>query len=166
MRVAVLLMSLLVAGCASSGEFDLVAVSGNVTMDGKPLAGAEVVFAPKAIKDQAAVGPASVGVTDSAGRYVLKTVGGLEGVMVGDHKVSVKMNTVSEAEISAKADEAFKENPNITRDELRDIKAEARRAMESKTPIPESYNRKTILSMSVKEATESANFDLKSDGSK
>ena len=165
MRFFVLALSFLICGCGGGSEFELVPVSGIITMDGKPLEGAEVVFAPQAVEDQASVGPASVGTTDASGKYVLVTTKGEEGAMVTDHVVAVSLNKISDSAISAKADQAFKDNPDITADELRDVKDAARRAMITQTPIPAIYNQKSILKMKVEEATENANFDLKSDGS-
>ncbi len=159
------LLLLFVCGCGGSSEFDVVPVSGVITLDGNPLEGAEVVFAPQAVKGQASVGPASVGTTDESGKYVLTTTKGDDGAVIASHTVSVKLNKIDDSAISAKADQAFADNPDITAKELRDIKIKARQTMITQTPLPESYNRRSILKVDISAATDSANFDLKSDGS-
>lgn len=165
MRVfTVCLMLLFAVGCGASSEFEMVPVSGTITLDGQPLEGAEVVFAPKQIDKQAAVGPASIGTTDAAGNYMLKTTKGLEGAVVGEHKVAVRLNKLDESAIAAKADKAFADNKDITQEELRAIRREARESMMNKKTIHTNYNDSTTLSMKVEAPTESANFDLKSDG--
>lgn len=70
------------AGCGNS-KYDLVTVTGTITMDGKPLEGASVKFQPKG------GGAMSFGKTDAQGRYQLETIHGDPGAMVATHKVSV-----------------------------------------------------------------------------
>ena len=75
-----------VAGCGSS----TASVSGVVTLDGKPLEGASVSFAP-ASGDGGGVGGSS-GKTDAQGRYTLRTVvGDKSGAAVGKHKVTISL---------------------------------------------------------------------------
>jgi hypothetical protein len=78
------------AGCRS-GPFDTAPVSGRVTLNGKPLAGAAVMFQPVA-KGNHNPGPGSTGLTDEDGRYTLTVVGtGSKGAVVGMHKVRITM---------------------------------------------------------------------------
>lgn len=65
-----------------SDQPDLGTVTGVVTMDGAPLAGALVSFAPEA-------GRASQGVTDSDGKYELLYIGNTKGAKLGPHKVYI-----------------------------------------------------------------------------
>lgn len=58
-------------------------VSGIVTLNGKPLAGAAVEFHPQGS------GPASTGVTNAEGKYTLKIDGKANGAIVGQHRVSI-----------------------------------------------------------------------------
>jgi hypothetical protein len=77
-------LSLTVAGCGGGGADlpDLGTVSGKVTMDGQPLAGAVVIFTPVS-------GPgSSTGVADEAGEYKLVFRQAI-GAVVGSHKVSI-----------------------------------------------------------------------------
>jgi len=98
-------------GCGGS-EFDLVSVSGQVTMDGTPLKDALVTFAPIG----SGVGMASFGRTDSEGRYELRTLeGNLPGVTAGGHRV-----TVSTVIMPPDADETTEMPPEIVPMKYRD----------------------------------------------
>jgi hypothetical protein len=73
---------LVAAGCQRGDRPPLGRVTGTVTMDGQPLAGVEVSFAPES-------GRPSVGLTDGAGRYELMYVGTVKGAKVGSHRVRI-----------------------------------------------------------------------------
>ncbi len=74
---------LAVCGCGGGGNLpELGRVSGIVTLDGAPLAGATVTFAP-------ATGRPSQGITGDDGRYVLEYTPGNLGAMVGEHVVRI-----------------------------------------------------------------------------
>ncbi len=79
-----LALTVLVAGCSKSeGNLpDLGPVSGTVTMDGKPLGKAAVVF-------ESADGHAAYGVTDESGRYELVFAGQNKGAVVGPNTVRI-----------------------------------------------------------------------------
>jgi hypothetical protein len=76
------------AGCYSA-ESDVVAVSGQVTLGGEPLAGAVVTMQPvNASQRGRATG--SVGRTDADGRYSLTLIDPqLPGAVVGEHRVTI-----------------------------------------------------------------------------
>lgn len=78
---SVLLMSLL-AGCGSRGPA-LGRVTGRVTLDGKPLADARIVFQPRQ------KGAPSVAVTDKDGRYELVYLRDHFGAVLGEHTVTI-----------------------------------------------------------------------------
>jgi len=67
------------AGCSGTGP---VPVEGVVTLDGKPLEGATVMFRP-------AQGRPSAGKTDAAGRYRLRYTSERDGAVPGTHVVSI-----------------------------------------------------------------------------
>lgn len=71
---------ILVCGCGESPE-GLARVEGVVLLDGKPLAGAGVVFQPN-------VGPLATGRTDGSGRFTLTTAN-QEGAVPGEHVVTI-----------------------------------------------------------------------------
>jgi hypothetical protein len=75
---------LIASGCQRGDRPPLGIVTGMVTMDGQPLAGVEVSFAPES-------GRPSVGLTDGAGRYDLVYVGTVKGAKVGPHRVRISM---------------------------------------------------------------------------
>lgn len=87
---AALLVVALLTGCDGSRP-NAVPVSGRVTLNGEPLAGANVNFQPIADKgapETIAIG--SYGRTDANGHYTLKLVNpDLPGALVGKHRVTV-----------------------------------------------------------------------------
>ncbi len=85
--VAVVLATLL-GGCGRSDLPPLGGVSGTVTLDGTPLAGAQVVFIPDG------PGRSALATTDSAGRYELAYLRDIPGADVGTH--SVRITTATE----------------------------------------------------------------------
>jgi hypothetical protein len=78
--VAVLLLLGALLGCGRKN--DLSPVSGTVTVDGKPVAAAQVLFT-------AASGRPAAGETDAQGRYVLSTHETGDGAAVGTYSVTV-----------------------------------------------------------------------------
>jgi predicted small lipoprotein YifL len=78
---AVAITVFMVAGCGRDGP-ELFPVQGKVTLDGKPLADAGVMFLP------AETGPSATGTTDSNGHFELMTVNSI-GAIRGTHPVVV-----------------------------------------------------------------------------
>ena len=74
---------LLLAGCSRGDRPSLGLVSGTVTLDGKPLAGARVIFEP------VEGGRASTASTDNEGRYELIYIRTDKGAKVGPHNVRI-----------------------------------------------------------------------------
>lgn len=73
----------LAGGCNKSDMPPRGAVHGLVTLDGKPVAGATVIFAP------VAGGRRAKGVTSDAGEYTLVYLRDLQGAAVGKNKVQI-----------------------------------------------------------------------------
>lgn len=74
-------MSIGFVGCSgSTDQPELGEVSGMVTLDGKPVAGVNVLFQPEA-------GRAAVGMTDAEGRYELEYLYGVSGCKLGSNTV-------------------------------------------------------------------------------
>lgn len=61
----------------------LVSASGTISLDGKPLPEASVVFQPTS------GGRPATGVTDAFGRFVLGTFKPRDGVLIGSHTVTI-----------------------------------------------------------------------------
>jgi hypothetical protein len=77
-----LLLFVLLAGCSKSGP-EVAPVSGHVTLDGRPLENADVVFQPEGAKSP------SYGRTDAEGYYELGYKRGVPGAIIGEHTVSI-----------------------------------------------------------------------------
>lgn len=92
-------VAVLAAGCGTG----LVTVSGTVTLDGSPVAGAKVTFIPTGD------GIPASGTTDAAGRYELAIGSGRLGVPPGRYAVTVsklKVSTLAPGEAKSVADAA------------------------------------------------------------
>lgn len=136
--VNLLLLTLLgLTGCGGS-RFPTAPVSGNVTLDGKPLTNATVSFEPIAKRDDGVAGEISFGKLDGNGRFTLKTTSGESGAVVGNHRV--RINTV-------------REKSKVDTDEVQPYKE----------VIPSRYNVETKLQFEVPaDGTDVANFELHS----
>lgn len=82
-----LLLLLGTAGCAR--EYRLAPVAGTVTLNGQPLAGADVHFQPIGSKENPNPGPGSHGKTDAQGHYSLRVDEHQAGAVVGKHRVMI-----------------------------------------------------------------------------
>ena len=88
--------ALALLGCGNGeSALDTVPVSGVVTLDGTPVEGANVVFAPTS-----GSGTAASGVTDASGRYQLTTQDPNDGALAGSYVVMISK---TETEPSAAA---------------------------------------------------------------
>lgn len=133
--VAVLCLLLLATlGCGPSHGHKTAPVSGVVTLDGQPFAGAKVTFQPKG------GGPSSAGITNAAGEYTLIGFKGDPGAIVAEHRVVI-FSGFDKAQPSADSD----------RDD-----APAR-----VEPIPTRYNERSELTFPVEAGKDNvATFDL------
>jgi hypothetical protein len=147
------LCAALVAGCGGSQQ---PPVSGRVTMDGKPLANAWVLFQPMGSQANVNPGPTSAGLTDGDGRYVLKDqLRGRPGAMVGKHRVRISSG-------DPYANEPVPSTPETgTQDGYVPPAAKTRRVF--REDIPVRYNQESELEFTVPAGgTDQANFDLNS----
>jgi hypothetical protein len=85
LRIAQVVLVTVLAGCGQTGP-DVAAVSGRVTLDGRPLASADVSFQPDGAQR------ASSGRTDADGRYQLMYKRGQPGALVGEHTVRISVS--------------------------------------------------------------------------
>ena len=97
------LFCLSAVGCGNS--YDLVPVSGKITVDGEPLANASVIFQPTEAEPGS---PSSVAVTDAQGQYTLKTATAnpQDGAVPGPHRVTLSAVTKAPQSGEAPAEEA------------------------------------------------------------
>jgi hypothetical protein len=103
------LVTALLAGCGTGDETDayrLVPVSGNVTLDGKPLEGAKVMFTPS---DENKPNTPGVDVTGQEGNFKLM-YRGRSGVAPGKYQVYVT-KTVEPAALAIPAE--YQDNPML-----------------------------------------------------
>lgn len=87
--IAIAMTASLFVGCG--GDLGLTPVTGTVTLDGKPLPNAEVVFRPED-------GRPSLGTTDDQGRFELRYSSDQMGAVQGKHKVSISTRGDQSAE--------------------------------------------------------------------
>jgi hypothetical protein len=109
--VALLLLLLCGVGCGS--KYDVVPVSGVITLDGQPLADATVSTQPAATPDNPNPGPGSYAHTDAEGRFALglQTEKVQAGAIPGTHRVY----------ISRKGEQRESSNDEVARSDLSDL---------------------------------------------
>ena len=83
--ICFVLLAMSFAGCAKTGS-DLAPVTGRITLDGKPLEKADIVFQPDGSK------PPSSGRTDADGRYELAYKRSVMGGMLGSNTVRITIS--------------------------------------------------------------------------
>lgn len=132
------------SGCGGGGPEGpaLHSVQGIVTLDGSPVAGANVEFAPvNSEANKAGLGGSgAIGSTDETGKFVMFT-GRNEGVQEGEYKVSISKTEGKETTLPDGTDAYVEE-------EL----------------FPSNYNKETELSATVPAGgTDSLTFELSSE---
>lgn len=136
MRVLVVMALLLAgAGCGGEGDYsslNLVEVTGKVTLDGNPLAGAQVAFS-------GTDGHTPMGVTNDAGEYRLYYDSNHPGCTPGQKLVRITKGSADEGT-----------DPEGTTDEGAPITE----------PIPAIYNRQSTLAADVSPTNRNFNFSL------
>jgi hypothetical protein len=147
MRVKWLMGGLILLALGCGGSKKLAPVSGVVTLDGKPLAGAYVSFEPAENDNGPNKAPTtSAGTTDENGAYSLKAVTGEKGALAGKHTVRISLPT------------ALKPQDPDT-----DARPRSRAGPTEEEKLPVRYNGKSELTCLVPpEGKTDANFDLKS----
>ncbi len=102
------LAALVSCGCSNNpADYPEVAtVGGTVNLDGKPLEGATITFAPQS-------GRSSSGVTDSSGRYSLNYTGSIRGAMLGSHRVMIKKMVRDKAATASKSEQVMDKATNL-----------------------------------------------------
>ena len=133
--IIILLTSTFFGGCTGdSGDAPkLGTVSGIVTLDGKPLSEAIVIFQPEK-------GRPSNGETDETGRYTLQYNADSNGAVIGNHVVKITTAKSNNDEVE------FESGDLIT----------------VKEKLPPKYHTQTELKAKVTADSNDINFDLKS----
>ena len=101
MRLSLMILACLlpvVCGCAGDGgdQPELATVSGQVTLDGKPLPNVILTFKP------IGEGRSSSGVADEDGNYTLQYTANADGAMIATHRVKVAMIEAEDADATIK----------------------------------------------------------------
>jgi hypothetical protein len=125
------------AGCSPppADQPPLGTVRGTVTMDGRPLAGVDVVFAPD-------TGRPSVATTDASGRYELWYINTTKGAKVGPHTVFIRPAEPTDAEAPAAASGGA--------------------PVAARPVVPAKYNARSTLAAEVKPGSNTIDFALES----
>lgn len=136
----VLAVCVVFSGCGGGPK--VATVTGVITMDGEPIANANISFHPE-------TGRGSTGQTDSEGRYELLFTQGRKGAVLGNHKVTI--STKVYAQESRDVDYDGNESGNAVKG-----RAES---------MPDKYRVKsaTILTAEVKSGKNEIDFPLSSD---
>ncbi|MHC4179616.1 MAG: transthyretin-like family protein, partial [Planctomycetota bacterium] len=79
------------AGGCSGDSSEVAKVSGRVTLDGRPVEGAKVIFQPRnPTRTPGDVGSSSYATTDAEGRYTVRQIDpDRDGAVVGTHSVTI-----------------------------------------------------------------------------
>jgi|SRR6185369_16316312 hypothetical protein len=130
-------------GSATTVKYKVAPVAGTVTLNGKPLANAQISFEPTTQASATESSPGSYSTTGTDGRYTLQLVTTdktVVGAVVGPHRVSITVP--NDGGSSPDAGPAARPKPN---------------------PVPARYNSQSELTFDVPaEGTEKADFSLKS----
>ena len=140
------------AGCGGSDEPSLVPVSGTVTLDGKPLAGALVEFIPLDPKQPQTAGG---GTTDPAGKYTAMYRGS-SGLSPGKYKVNVRKDASPDA---SKVAAGGQQDPYMAK-----LGAEALNAEAIKSDIKADKSIKAEFNKVVEAAGSTVDLDVKGSG--
>jgi hypothetical protein len=133
---------LVAAGCGSKGPNlpPQYPVSGSITIDGKPLAGAGIMFLPRGETR----GTGAFGMADAAGKYSLKTDHGGPGAPEGEYAVTI-------SKVVNRDGTPYVPKPDVA-------EAGERETM----PGIYSDSMKTVLTAKVPQGGDTINFELKS----
>ncbi|SIO30304.1 hypothetical protein SAMN05444166_3623 [Singulisphaera sp. GP187] len=154
------LVTAFLAGCGTGDETDsyrLVPVSGHVTLDGKPLEGAKVLFTPSEANRPNTPG---VDVTGQEGNYQLM-YRGRSGVAPGSYQVFVA-KTVDPAAL--KISDEFKDDPVLAAMEKQEALITQKAKSGGRTTA--SFNVSSSFDRDVTSKGAVFDFDLKATGKK
>ena len=167
-RTAIIAFCLLfLGGCQTkkSNGTDIVRVSGIVTLDGEPLADANLVFIPfQASGEQDSFAPISVATTDAQGNYLLRITEQTEGAVVGWHYVLISKFNRPQSDEPTPATEPGSKPGDLPDRLLQQIELQRKLGRSFQFPgetLPSYYNSDSTLTFQVpREPTTNANFKL------
>ena len=141
--LVVSLLTTLTCGCTK--ENNLATVHGRVSVNGEPIAGAQLLFMPPGDR-------VATGTTDEDGYYQLSTIDKHDGAVVGQHLVAIVCRpTIPVAPMNG----AMSALPNVPAMETPELE-------DWVSPIPEKYGNLAdpALSVSVNPGDNEIDFDL------
>jgi hypothetical protein len=143
-------VGIVLAGCSNSSRPPTYPVTGTVTLQGKPLAGAVITFVPTA-KDS----DAASAITDAAGKYALTTWQAGDGARPGEYRVKVSKQEQAAVDPS-------KMVQNLTIEEEQKIYVESKKAPPpAKSLIPNKYQDDQTSGLTHKVEDKPTTFDIK-----
>ncbi len=86
---AALTVTIALVGCDGAPPYQLAPAHGHVTLDGQPMTGAKVMFAPVAKGGSIKSGRPAFGMLRADGAFTLGTYAPEDGAVVGEHWVTV-----------------------------------------------------------------------------
>lgn len=144
-------------GCSGT-EYSLAPVSGQVTLDGKPVASIRLVFSPMANEANTDPGPWSTGVTNAEGEYTLETRHKQKGASVGKHTVMFEFDDPEDMEgLMEELEDAREEGSKAEVDAVKKRIADFRARQQGRPKVSDLYT--VTIEVPVGGTTE-ANFEL------
>lgn len=138
------------AGCSNSSRPPTYPVTGTVTSQGKPVAGAVVTFVPTAEK-----GDAASAIADAEGKYALTTWAAGDGARPGEYRVKVSAQEQQDVDSS-------KVVQNLTIEEEQKIYVESKKAPPpAKRLIPGKFENEQTSGLVHTVEAKPTTFDIK-----
>jgi hypothetical protein len=146
---ALVTVLIFVTGCSNSSRPPTYPVTGTVTLQGKPVAGAAITFVPTGD------GEAASAITDSDGKYALTTWESGDGARPGEYRVKV-----SKQELAAVDPSKLVQNLSI--EEEQKIYVESKKpAPPAKRLIPSKFENEETSGLVHKVEGKPTTFDIK-----
>jgi Carboxypeptidase regulatory-like domain len=143
------LVGIVLTGCSNSSRPPTYRVTGTVTMQGKPVAGAAITFVPTG-----ADGEAASAITDSDGKYALTTWRAGDGARPGEYRVKVSKQEQTTVDPS-------KMVKNLSIEEEQKIYVENKKpSPPAKSLVPSKYQDESSSGLSHTVPKGSSTFDI------
>ena len=142
-------VGIVLSGCSNSSKPPTYPVTGTVTMQGKPVAGAAITFVPTT------EGEAASAITDSEGKYALTTWAAGDGARPGEYRVKVSKQ-------EQQAVDPSKLVQNLSTEEEQKIYVENKKpAPPAKSLIPSKFENEETSGLVHKVEEKPTTFDIK-----
>ena len=143
-------VGIVLTGCSNSSQLPTYRVTGTVTLQGKPVAGAAITFVPTGQE-----GEAASAITDSEGKYALTTWQAGDGARPGEYRVKVS----KQEQIAVDPSKMVK---NLSIEEEQKIYVESKKpAPPAKRLIPSKFENEQTSGLVHKVEEKPTTFDIK-----